>query len=281
VGVVHSWRLHEARDLLRQIQEIDPHFRDVRQMLNEVEEELKHDAERKSALFFKKIFWIILAFLPFIFFISFFLFKIFSAPSQTSFYSEYIKTISDEVKYKQKDILPINIKEKMNDDTRKSRIVFPDEVIKIAPVGEYIVENSSSYENILHKFVSMEVQGDKVIIDTVTHLMWQHSGSPDTMKWQQARDNFIMNLNKTSYAGYSDWRLPTIAELAMLLERTPKHGDLYIDQLFDIRQRWCWSVDRGRGYMAWRVKFHTGTAAELSIDGDSYVRAVRDHRTPE
>jgi len=67
--------------------------------------------------------------------------------------------------------------------------------------------------------------GDGTITDLSTGLMWQQcslggncDGSARSYKWNEAlQAPEIMNANG-GFAGYSDWRLPNIKELASLLE---------------------------------------------------------------
>jgi hypothetical protein len=62
-------------------------------------------------------------------------------------------------------------------------------------------------------FNSTTVNGDVIVTDTKTGLMWQKTYETDKKNWQQALD-YCENL---TYAGYSDWRLPDKNELASLV----------------------------------------------------------------
>ncbi len=54
------------------------------------------------------------------------------------------------------------------------------------------------------------MHGDKVVVDHASGLMWHQSGSDKYMTWKKAK-SWVKKLNKTGYAGYRDWRLPTVA----------------------------------------------------------------------
>lgn len=144
-----------------------------------------------------------------------------------------------------------------------------------------------------HLYKVKTLHGDKVVLDHATGLMWQQSGSPHTMTWEKAKD-YVHQLNRKRYAGFSDWRLPTIEELASLLEPTAKteavrsqsirqtleYGSLYIDPVFDRTQQACWSVDKVRVRLsdspsAWNVHFGEGGLGGHSLNYALYVRAVR------
>jgi hypothetical protein len=104
--------------------------------------------------------------------------------------------------------------------------------------------------------------GNGTITDRATGLMWQKSGSSRTKKWNRAQ-TYVMQLNKDRFAGYLDWRLPTIEELASLVERRKIDG-VHIDPLFDKKQKTCWSSDTmlidpaGELYQTWIVNFAQG-----------------------
>jgi hypothetical protein len=140
------------------------------------------------------------------------------------------------------------------------------------------------------------VSQDGTITDRVTGLIWQKSGSPTELLRLEAT-HYVKNLNKERFAGYSDWRLPTIEELASLLIRNKNQG-LYINSFFDSRQKKCWSVDSlpeniTRGYQKdwiidfanghityarWIRKAGSGWQSWYIKDNYNYVRAVRSSR---
>jgi hypothetical protein len=82
---------------------------------------------------------------------------------------------------------------------------------------------------------------DGTITDSVTGLIWQKNGSTRELSHREA-NSYVKMLNEEKLAGYSDWRLPSIEELASLLTRSTKQ-DLYIDSIFDRKQKKCWSAD--------------------------------------
>ncbi len=101
-----------------------------------------------------------------------------------------------------------------------------------------------------------EVQGE-IVINHATGLTWQQSGSQKELTYSQAQD-YIKQLNRKRFAGYSDWWLPTVAELLSLVEKNKENGDLYISKVFDKRQRWRWSSDKRSSSLAWFVHFLSG-----------------------
>ena len=110
--------------------------------------------------------------------------------------------------------------------------------------------------------------------DRATGLTWEKSGSPESLAYKGAKA-YVDGLNRDRLAGHSDWRLPTVDELASLLEPEEKNGDLYIDPIFDEKQRWCWTSDQRASGGAWGVRFFLGNVSRCSLDYDYYVRAVR------
>ena len=132
------------------------------------------------------------------------------------------------------------------------------------------------HSTINHDYNLKTIGGDKVIIDRATGLMWHKGGSGRRFTWVDAK-GWIESLNSEGYAGYNDWRLPTVDEAASLLESSKMNGDLYIDPVFSNKQKWIWTADSKDGSeAAWIVDFYGGGVnwSYDIIDGH-YVRPVR------
>ncbi len=116
------------------------------------------------------------------------------------------------------------------------------------------------------------IKNGQVVKDNATGLMWQQGGS-DWTTYEHARQ-YIQKLNRERFAGYRDWRLPTVDELTSLLTPTKQNGDLYISSVFGPKQYYVWSSDRAPAG-AWVVNFNYGKVNWLYLDNYNYVRAVR------
>lgn len=136
--------------------------------------------------------------------------------------------------------------------------------------------NRNPHGDFPNTYEAKTLKGDRVVIDHAIGLMWQQAGSSNRMTQGEMQD-YVDQLNREQYAGFSDWRLPTIEELASLLEPTEKNGDLYIDPIFDRKQWWCWSADEtsGSSGAVWVVYFRSGGVNWCYVDDEYYVRCVR------
>lgn len=133
---------------------------------------------------------------------------------------------------------------------------------------------------------SFEKHGE-VVADCSTGLMWQRSThGPFTLK--QAND-YISQLNAKRFAGYTNWRIPTVEELASLTQTngvsTPflvPEIHLHLDpNFFEGRAYFCMSIDRvsKKDYDGDAVFVITwagpGSFGFLPIDKTYPVKAVR------
>jgi hypothetical protein len=115
---------------------------------------------------------------------------------------------------------------------------------------------------------------DGTVTDRASRLMWQKGGSSRPMTWQDAKA-YAEKINREGLGGYSDWRLPTVEELASLMESSWKNSDLFIDPVFDKTQRYCWSMDTRDRDRAWKANYHMGFFLDFPMTAENSVRLVR------
>ncbi|MCB0276406.1 MAG: DUF1566 domain-containing protein [Calditrichaeota bacterium] len=130
----------------------------------------------------------------------------------------------------------------------------------------------------IHVYEPLHLEGKNLIFDHATGLIWQQSGS-ERLNYADAQ-KYIDQLNQQKFAGFDDWRLPTLEEAMSLMEREEKNEGLYINPLFDLQQFYIWTADRYSASRAWLVGFNYGYCAHDRVDDfiGSYVRAVRSGR---
>jgi hypothetical protein len=122
-------------------------------------------------------------------------------------------------------------------------------------------------------FEEQTIDDRKVIIDYGTGLMWHQSGSEEYMKYGE-----IQQLNRRKYAGYPDWRLPTLEEAASLMKPNENRYALYSDDLFSREQRYIWTADKYDETRVWVVDFFGGDFNPVPAAAISFVRPVRSEK---
>lgn len=126
----------------------------------------------------------------------------------------------------------------------------------------------------VHLFESQLVLGERIIIDRRFGIAWQLSGSPERITWHSAL-KYAQEMRQARFAGSSHWRLPSIEELASLIEFDKQAHGLYIDVQFGPEQRSCWSADCDpKVGAAWGVHFDNGTVTRGYPSHLGYARLV-------
>lgn len=138
----------------------------------------------------------------------------------------------------------------------------------------YDRDHNASGNGVTHKYEPVERGGEKLVVDHATGLTWQQAGSAQLMIYKKT-EQYIRDLNKSRFAGYEGWHLPTLEEAMSLMEHGPKNGDLYIAPDF-AREQWCiWTMDSLDRDSIWVVNFNYGSCFH-NVEGICYyVRAVR------
>lgn len=91
------------------------------------------------------------------------------------------------------------------------------------------------------------------VIDQKTDLMWQRSGL-DLCSFQSTKRK-IEQLNSNGYAGYHDWRMPSIEEAMSLLETTPNVKGVHLHSCFSKKQPFIFVAARRKPTGYWFVDF--------------------------
>lgn len=137
-------------------------------------------------------------------------------------------------------------------------------------------------KGLAHDYHAYSKGGENVVIDYTTNLMWQQSGSLKGMRYAEA-NKYIEQLNQNRFAGYNNWRLPTLEEGMSLMESKEENNylyigpskDLYLALIFDRTQRWIWTADHYWVTNAWSLFFYSGVYYSVDLNDNRYVRAVR------
>ncbi len=143
------------------------------------------------------------------------------------------------------------------------------------PAGNPLVAPDSRYQ------VSEPVTGERVVEDLRTGLIWKQcaqgrsgagcaTGADSTLTWTQA----LVAASSETFAGHSDWRLPTVNELRSLVE-SGCHNPAINTTAFPATAStyfWSSSTRASDASVAWIVTFLDGI---LFIDDKVDVRLVR------
>jgi len=127
-------------------------------------------------------------------------------------------------------------------------------------------------------FIVQTISDQNVVLDNNTGLMWQQTIPTNTYKWAEA----VSYCNDLSYAGYSDWRLPTPQELLTIVDNSRYNPAIDTNYFPDTQSYYFWSSSTyvGDTDIAWRVGFGYGDVYGYDKTSSYYVRCVRGESLP-
>lgn len=191
-----------------------------------------------------------------------------SSSTPTSFASE--EAVINQKKTEPSTTLPVIIQSQPSAVSQKEMI----EMLKKHNFFDYYWNHGA--KGFSNNFELQILNGDTVVIDSASRLIWQQGGSSKAMSYEDA-GKWIEMLNQNQFAGYRNWRLPTLKEALTLVE-PDKNDLLYIDSIFSREQKWIWTSDLVAGESCnWIVSFNNGechSSYNLTIS-NYYIRAVR------
>ena len=122
-----------------------------------------------------------------------------------------------------------------------------------------------------------------VVKDDIYKLMWQDGDlSPHEMTHDEAV-HYCENLN---FAGFDDWRLPTVNELLSITDDTrfePAINKAFKNVAYETTdhrgERWYWSQTKSAGASSsvWVVNSNDGFVGWRDVSSRRFVRCVRDY----
>jgi hypothetical protein len=120
-----------------------------------------------------------------------------------------------------------------------------------------------------------------VVIDQRHGLMWT-AKDVGTVTFRNA-PALVADLNANAFAGFTDWRLPTLQELFTIADHSRISPAIDTDAFPTCKGGWYWSSTvhaSSPSVYAWLVGFGYGGAYCGHQDGNGRVRAVRSVSSP-
>jgi hypothetical protein len=178
-------------------------------------------------------------------------------------------------------------------DTGQIKCYDEDSEITCPSPGEPFYGQDGQHDTSPQSYTKLDENGDDLpdtatewvmVKDNVTGLIWEVKTEDNknfTYFWS-APQSFITVLNSSQFGGYSDWRLPSIKELMLIVNRGtyPKINTSYFPNTIP---DWYWAspIHPQIPYYAWVVYFNdSGGVTYGHTSSDSgYVRAVRGEQS--
>lgn len=192
------------------------------------------------------------------------------------------KRLFDEVKIKRP--LKGNVKYSTTKNFRNQpKLLNEFEVSQMIKNLGFHSEYSNTNGDFTNNFEALTKQGERIINDFSSGLMWRAKSSGNFVNFKTA-ESWIFNLNNKKSAGFNDWRLPTLEEAMTLIEKNKNTDGLFLDPLFGYIVA-IWTSDGVKDYQnngteAWLVELRNGFSTRMDkIYEQGEALAVRSNST--
>jgi hypothetical protein len=112
--------------------------------------------------------------------------------------------------------------------------------------------------------------------------MWQATGSyeysPSGLVKAADVDAYVAGLNSRKHAGFSNWRVPTLEELASVVDREKRDSSWSLVSGFELGAPWfALTADpvKGDDSVVWTIDIGAGDLQKYSSTDEYYVLLVR------
>jgi hypothetical protein len=175
--------------------------------------------------------------------------------------------------------------------SEKQAVSVDDAKVMVVTQNFFRVDWNASGKGLAHRYETKALNNALLVVDHATSLMWQRGGSGNPVQGgMKAAQQYVQALNAKKFAGFDDWRLPTLEEAMSLMTPPEKgqpgevnDGDGHIIKGFDhidasfenSAAPFLWTSDSQSPTRGWVVYFWDGICDLESVDFNAYVRAVR------
>jgi hypothetical protein len=151
-------------------------------------------------------------------------------------------------------------------------IILEEQLPEIVAAGNFFDIRANPRGRFVNALID---NGDRLTVtDLRTGIMWQRAGS-DITNLRRVREN-IKDLNLRRFAGYADWRLPTMEEAFSLLDPEVNGKGLHLHPCFSREQPFVFLADERKPGGYWFMDFKQATVfwASGTIPG-GFARVCR------
>jgi len=160
-----------------------------------------------------------------------------------------------------------------NDPKELSENILRDELCKINIFDSYYNPNGNS----LFEFNIKKNGNDGLIEDRDNNLIWHSTGSKETLDYKMALE-WVKELNKDKYRGYTNWRLPSVEEILTLIDRDKNDFGLFVKKQFPGNLDVIWTGDKnnekGKKPMNWVLLANIKTVRRYFTNDRAFVKPV-------